>query len=120
MAQSSETQDASRLSRVPRIHMALAFLAFILIGCNDGGLGVLIPSLRAFYHVDAFTFSWLFFASVIGYLIASFNTGLLTANWVSGVFSCLVQLFSAWEHCCIASCRRLPSSFAVERWWVLV
>lgn len=80
MVQSSEKQDASHQSRVPRIHMALAFLAFILIGCNDGGLGVLIPSLRAFYHVDAVTFSWLFFASVIGYLIASFNTGLLTAK----------------------------------------
>ena len=80
MVQSSETQDASRQPRAPRIHMALAFLAFILVGCNDGGLGVLIPSLRAFYHVDAVTFSWLFLASVIGYLTASFNTGLLTAK----------------------------------------
>lgn len=80
MVQSLETQSASQQLRVPRGHIALAFLAFILIGSNDGALGVLIPSMRAFYRVDAVTFSWLFLASVLGYLCASFNTGLLTAK----------------------------------------
>lgn len=80
MLQSAETQSASHQLRVPRVHLALAFLAFILIGCNDGALGVMIPSMRAYYHIDAVTFSWLFLASVLGYLCASFNTGLLTAK----------------------------------------
>jgi fucose permease len=80
MVPSSEVQQTSRQFRVPRVHLALAFIAFILIGCNDGALGVLIPSMRAFYHVDTVTLSWLFLASVLGYLSASFNTGLLMAK----------------------------------------
>lgn len=56
----------------------LSWVAFILIGANDGGFGVLIPSIRAFYHLDAATFSWIFLMSVLGYLMTSFNNGLLT------------------------------------------
>lgn len=40
-------------------------------------LGVLIPSMRAFYRIDAVTISWLFLAFIIGFLCASFNNGLL-------------------------------------------
>ncbi len=64
-------------SRVPRMNLVLAFLAFVLIGCNDGAFGVLIPSVRAFYHIDNVTISWLFLLSTLGYLTASFNNGLL-------------------------------------------
>lgn len=63
--------------RTPPMHLILAFAAFILIGANDGALGVLIPSIRAFYQVDTATYSWVFVLSVIGYLGASFNNGLL-------------------------------------------
>ncbi len=63
--------------RAPRMHLVLAFLAFILIGCNDGVLGVLIPGIRASYHINAVTFSWLFLFFSAGYLGASFNNGLL-------------------------------------------
>ncbi len=80
MATLPDVQQADSSARSARFHLALAFLAFILIGCNDGTLGVLIPSMRAFYHIDAITFSWLFFASAIGYLTASFNNGLLMAR----------------------------------------
>jgi fucose permease len=79
MIRSSDIQSVQS-ARVPRIHLVLAFLAFILLGCNDGALGVLMPSIRAFYHIDAATISWLFFMSVVGYLLASFNTGLLMAK----------------------------------------
>ena len=77
MIESSHVQQTTHQSRVPRMHLALAFLAFILIGSNDGALGVLIPSIRAFYQIDAVTLSWLFLMTTIGYLSASFNNGLL-------------------------------------------
>ena len=80
MATFPDVQQTAHSLRSARVHLALAFAAFILIGCNDGTLGVLIPSMRAFYHIDAITFSWLFLASVIGYLSASFNNGLLMAR----------------------------------------
>ncbi len=80
MVESSNIQQTARQSRVPFMHLALAFIAFILIGSNDGALGVLIPSMRASYHIDAITLSWLFLASSIGYLSASFNNGLLMAK----------------------------------------
>lgn len=63
--------------RVPRMHLVLSFGAFILIGGNDGALGVLIPSIRASYQIDAVTISWLFLCFVAGYLVATFNNGLL-------------------------------------------
>lgn len=77
MVESSQISQTARQARAPWMHLALAFIAFILIGCNDGALGVLIPGMRAFYQVDAATLSWLFLASTTGYLCASFNTGLL-------------------------------------------
>jgi fucose permease len=80
MAQSSTAQQIIQQYRVPRLHLVLAFITFILIGCNDGALGVLIPDMRAFYRIDAATLSWLFFASTTGYLSASFNSGLLMAK----------------------------------------
>lgn len=80
MVQSSEVQQSARQARTPRIHLVLAFCAFILIGCNDGTLGVLIPSIRSYYQIDAVTISWFFFTTIIGYLTASFNNGLLTAK----------------------------------------
>lgn len=80
MIQSPGIPQTTQTPRVPRMHLALAFLAFILIGCNDGALGVLIPGMRAFYRIDAVTISWLFICSVAGYLGASFNNGLLMAK----------------------------------------
>lgn len=70
-------QQAVQSSRVPRMHLVLAFGAFILIGGNDGALGVLIPSMRASYRIDAVTISWLFLFFAAGYLAATFNNGLL-------------------------------------------
>jgi fucose permease len=55
----------------------LAFFAFILIGATDGAVGVLLPSMRRFYQVEKATVGFLFLAGTLGYLLASFNNGLL-------------------------------------------
>lgn len=60
-----------------RLSIALTFFAFILIGANDGAFGVLIPSIRAHYHIDAATLSSIFIASSLGYLAVSLICGLL-------------------------------------------
>ena len=43
--------DAKRL-KLAQLQVGFAFSAFILIGANDGALGVLIPSMRLHYSVD--------------------------------------------------------------------
>src|SRR6059058_163641 len=68
--------DAKRL-RLAELQVGLAFFAFILIGANDGALGILIPSMRLHYGVDIATIGLLFLFQTIGYLIAAFNSGLL-------------------------------------------
>jgi fucose permease len=68
--------DAKRLNLV-ELQVGLAFFSFILIGANDGALGVLIPSMRLHYGVDKATIGLLFLFQTIGYLIAAFNSGLL-------------------------------------------
>jgi fucose permease len=72
-------QDPSQNTVVStaRLNVALAFFAFIMIGANDGTLGVLLPSLGTYYHVDTVTISLIFLASTCGYFIASFNNGFL-------------------------------------------
>lgn len=80
MIESPGIPQPLQTARAPRMHLLLAFLAFILIGSNDGALGVLIPSMRAYYQINAVTISWLFIFSVVGYLTSSFNNGLLMAK----------------------------------------
>lgn len=63
--------------KITRFSLPLAFFAFILIGANDGAVGVLLPSMRSFYQVDKATIGFLFLAGTLGYLVASFNQGLL-------------------------------------------
>ncbi len=41
---------APRQQPRPRLQLTLAFFAFILIGANDGAVGVLLPSMIAQYH----------------------------------------------------------------------
>lgn len=77
MSESSQSGQPGRAPRLPQMHLVLAFGAFVLIGGNDGALGVLIPSIRAAYRIDAATISWLFLCFAVGYLAATFNNGLL-------------------------------------------
>lgn len=67
-------------ARPPRLYLVLVFSAFIVIGGNGAALGVLIPSMRLLYHVDAVAISWLFLCAAAGYLVVTFNTGLLMAR----------------------------------------
>lgn len=60
-----------------RMQIAIAFYAFIVIGANDGGLGILLPSIRAHYGISAGTAGLLFPAGTIGYLSAALGSGLL-------------------------------------------
>jgi fucose permease len=55
----------------------LAYFAFILIGANDGAVGVLLPGMRAHYGVDKGTIGLIFLAGSSGYLSAAFSSGLL-------------------------------------------
>src|SRR5436305_10409207 len=73
------TQETQQIASrgTGRIQIALSFLAFILIGANDGTIGVVLPSIRAHYQIDNATVSFIFLASSTGYLLASFNNGLL-------------------------------------------
>ncbi len=76
IASSYKGFEAEHLT-LAKLQVGLAFLAFVLIGANDGALGVLIPAMRLHYGVDKATIGLLFFFQTIGYLIAAFNSGLL-------------------------------------------
>jgi len=65
------------LTRTLRLTIGISFFAFILIGMNDGTVGVLLPAMQTSYHVGKDTLSLLFLAGTLGYLTASFNNGLL-------------------------------------------
>ncbi|TMD63025.1 MAG: MFS transporter [Chloroflexi bacterium] len=68
--------DAKRL-KLAELQVGFAFFAFILIGANDGALGVLIPSIHLHYGVDKATIGLLFLLQTVGYLLAAINSGLL-------------------------------------------
>ena len=70
----------------PRLQIALAFFAFILIGANDGAVGVLLPSMIAQYHVNKGTIGLLFLSMAIGFIASAFNSGLLVAKLGSRLF----------------------------------
>jgi fucose permease len=80
-----------------RLKLGIAFFAFILIGANDGAVGVLLPSIMKQYGVHEATIGLLFLASAFGYLIASFNIGLLMekcGNWQALLIGVTLVLIS--------------------------
>ncbi len=64
----------------PRLQLALAYFAFILIGANDGAVGVLLPSMITHYHVEKGTIGLLFLSMAIGFIASAFMSGLLVAK----------------------------------------
>ncbi len=74
-AQNERAADAR--ARGERARLMIAFATFILIGVNDGVIGVLLPSIIAHYGVSTATVGLLFPAASIGYLCAAFNSGAL-------------------------------------------
>jgi fucose permease len=77
------------LSSEARTQIALAFFAFILIGAVDAAVGVLLPSLRAFYAIDKAAVGFLFISSTFGYLVSAFASGLLVEKLGMRVFMML-------------------------------
>ena len=75
--------EVSRRLTSPRLKLGLAFFTFIMVGANDGAVGVLLPSLMKQYSVNEATIGLLFLASTCGYLISSFNVGLLMEKFGS-------------------------------------
>ena len=69
--------QADERTRSERARLTIAFAAFILVGLNDGVIGVLLPSIIAHYHISTATVGLLFPAASIGYLCAAFNSGFL-------------------------------------------
>src|SRR5260370_8178925 len=72
------------------LEIGLAFSALLFIGANDGAMGVLIPSISAHYHIGQATAGQLFLFTAIGYLITTFNNGLLIEKLGSRFFLLLV------------------------------
>ena len=78
-----ETTSLPKLSGytpILRLQVGLGLLAFILMGVNDGMIGVLLPSIRGYYTVDKGTVSLIFLASTLGYLTSAFSSGPLAAK----------------------------------------
>ena len=73
-------------SQSERARLAIAFGSFILIGLNDGVVGVLLPSIIAHYHISTATVGLLFPSASIGYLCAAFNSGFLLERLGRRVF----------------------------------
>lgn len=63
-----------------KLQYGLGLLAFILMGINDGLIGVLLPSIRSYYAVDKGTVSLIFLAATMGYLTSAFSSGPLSAR----------------------------------------
>jgi fucose permease len=96
MAETIKTPVAYQRPNSLRLQIGLAFFAFILIGAAEGGVGVLIPSLRAFYGIDKGTVSYIFLAGTSGYLLAAFSSGPLTERLGPKAFLMLgVSIFLA-------------------------
>lgn len=75
-----------------RFALGISFFTFILIGLNDGAVGVLLPGMQTTYHTGKGTISLLFLAGTCGYFIASFNNGLLLEKLGNRRFLLLASL----------------------------
>jgi fucose permease len=80
----TRTSTAETKLTIYRFAIAISFFAILLIGANDGAFGVLLPSIRTQYGVTNATVGLLFLFSTLGYLIASFNNGVLVATFGQG------------------------------------
>ncbi|HEY6287232.1 MAG TPA: MFS transporter [Ktedonobacteraceae bacterium] len=65
------------IAQALRFAIGISFFTFILIGINDGAVGVLLPGMQMTYHTGKGTISLLFLAGTFGSFTASFNNGLL-------------------------------------------
>ena len=68
------------------VQIGIAFLAFLLIGANDGAFGVILPGIATHYHMNKANISLLFLFNSAGYLIAALNTGFLMTRMGARTF----------------------------------
>src|SRR5258708_5606369 len=100
------------------LQIGLAFSALLFIGANDGAMGVLIPSISAHYHIGQATAGQLFLFTAIGYLITTFNNGLLIEK-LGSRFSCSWESpFALPAPCFLAWCRLFQECFSWSSCWV--
>jgi fucose permease len=59
------------------MRLGVAFFGFALIGANGGAVGVVLPSLSIYYHVDKSVVGLLFLTSSVGYFLSAFSSSLL-------------------------------------------
>ncbi len=59
------------------IRLSVAFFGFALIGANGGAVGVILPSLSIYYHIDKSVVGLLFLTSSVGYFLSAFSSSLL-------------------------------------------
>lgn len=71
----NQTGAAVRGATRPRLSIGLAYFTFVLIGANDGAVGVLLPSIIAHYGLTKATASLLFPSGTVGYLAAALSSG---------------------------------------------
>lgn len=86
-----------------RLTISISFFAFILIGINDGAVGVLLPGMQHTYHTGEGTISLLFLAGTLGYFSASFNTGLLLSKLGTRRFLLLATVIIAFGFALLSS-----------------
>ncbi|HYO48794.1 MAG TPA: MFS transporter [Chloroflexia bacterium] len=72
-------------ARLP-LRVVLAYAAFVMIGAQDGALGVLLPSIQGAFSIDKSTVSILFLFGTAGYLMAAFSSGLLVERLGTRLF----------------------------------
>jgi fucose permease len=73
-------QHVTRGITLQQWRINVSFFAFILMGLTDSAVGILLPSVSAYYHLDKATVSLLFPVSSAGYLLAALASGPLLAR----------------------------------------
>lgn len=101
-----------KFKQYPRSGLALlAFVAFIGLGLPDGLLGVGWPSIRASFSISLDSIGVLLAASVAGYMVSSFFSGVLLAR--IGVGRVLAVS-------CLLTGLALIGYTLVPQWWMMV
>src|SRR5438128_2701457 len=80
------------ITQALRLALGISFFAFILVGVNDGAVGVLLTGMQTTYHAGKDTISLLFLAGTVGYVTASFNNGWLLNKFGNRRFLLLATL----------------------------
>lgn len=102
-------QDLPPCRPVLRWQLGFIFLGILLLGTTDGAIGILLPSLRAQYHLDTGSVGAVFLFSSIGSLLTASWNGLL----VERLGQRAVLLLGTAAFCCSVALLSLAPPFAV-------